>query len=234
MARTLIDDQQIQNSKVTEQFVASTNQTNFQLITDLKQEDYLEVSVNNVRSHSWVVSLVTKILTFSNPLVGGDDVVVNIYQISTNVYSDNNALLTEINNIENSLGSIVKPDGYWKGFSGTNHLDSTTSFEDALKVLDQVESSGSTSAALNLELQWEETYPSFYTELNYDIDNRISIVDIWDSSSKSIHIFNKQYTYTNNLLTTVLITRVQDNKTLLKTINYSNEIIVSIDRVYTP
>lgn len=234
MVRTLIDDQQIQNSKVTEHFVASTNQTTFQLITDLKQEDYLEVLVNNIKSHSWVVSLVTKILTFSDPLVGESSVIINIYQIGANA-SDNNSLLTEINNIENSLGSIVKPDGYWRGFSGTNHLDSTTSFEDALKALDQIESSGSsTSAALNLELQWEETYPSFYTELNYDIDNRISIVDTWDSSSKSIHIFNKQYTYTNNLLTTVLITRVQDNKTLLKTINYSNEIIVSIDRVYTP
>ena len=46
------------------------------------------------------------------------------------------ALQTEINNIETSLGSAINSDGTFAGFTGTNHLDASTSFTNAITLLD--------------------------------------------------------------------------------------------------
>ena len=46
------------------------------------------------------------------------------------------ALQTEINNIETSLGSAISSDGTFAGFTGTNHLDASTSFTNAITLLD--------------------------------------------------------------------------------------------------
>lgn len=88
--------------------------------------------------------------------------------------------------------------------------------------------------ALSLELQFYITNPSFYTEVTYDLSNRVIATDIWNNSSKTLHIFNKVFTYTGNKVTTVLITRVIDGQTLQKNIVYTGNFVQNITRIYTP
>lgn len=45
-------------------------------------------------------------------------------------------LVTEVNAIESSVGSIVNSSGVWVGFSGTNSLDPSTNITNALTILD--------------------------------------------------------------------------------------------------
>jgi hypothetical protein len=99
-------------------------------------------------------------------------------------------------------------------------------------------SSGATVSlpdALSLELQYYLYNPSFYTELNYNISDQVTDTDIWDSSSKTTHIFNKHLTWVDDQVTTVLITRLVDGKTLQKDLVYDGYgKITSVTRTYTP
>lgn len=90
--------------------------------------------------------------------------------------------------------------------------------------------------ALSLELQWFPNNPAFYTEPTYDVNNNITQVNIYDTSAKTFHIFNKTYTYNvSNQITKVEITRVFDNIKITKLITYNvNGFITSVTRTYTP
>jgi hypothetical protein len=89
--------------------------------------------------------------------------------------------------------------------------------------------------ALSLELQWTPNNPSFYTEPTYSA-GIITKVDIWDSSSKTLHIFTKELTYNlDGLVTKVEITRLLDNIKLTKNLTYDvNGNVLTVTRIYTP
>ena len=67
------------------------------------------------------------------------------------------------------------------------------------------------------------------------MSGRITSYDIWDTSAKALHIFNKTYTYTGANITKVVVTRVYDSKSIEKDITYnmSNQ-VTSVTRIYTP
>lgn len=87
--------------------------------------------------------------------------------------------------------------------------------------------------ALSLELQWDLNYPNYYSVVNYTL-GKVTSVDIYDSVAMTTHVFNKQYTYTGNLITKVLITRTLDGQTLEKDIVYSGNNVANVTRTYTP
>jgi citrate lyase alpha subunit len=89
--------------------------------------------------------------------------------------------------------------------------------------------------ALTVELLWNQTYPSFYTEMTYDMSDKVTQVDIWESASKITHIFTKEFTYSGNQVTTVEVTHHIDGATLVKTFTYDIDgFITNVTRVYTP
>jgi hypothetical protein len=89
--------------------------------------------------------------------------------------------------------------------------------------------------ALTVELLWNQLYPSFYTELTYDINNRVTQQDIWDTPSKVTQIFTKTYTYSGNQVTQVDITHLIDGAVLTKNFTYNlNGFITNVNRAYTP
>lgn len=90
--------------------------------------------------------------------------------------------------------------------------------------------------ALTVELEWDQLYPSFYTEPTYDINNRITQLDIWDGPAKTIALFQKTFTYNlSNQVTQVQITHIPDGQVLTKTFTYNgNGFIDTVTRVYTP
>lgn len=88
--------------------------------------------------------------------------------------------------------------------------------------------------ALSMELAWSISYPEFYTEVVYDINNIVQDVNTYDSSSKTLHIFNKHYTYSSGLPTKIEITRVYDGQKITKDIVYDiNGYILNVTRTYT-
>jgi hypothetical protein len=88
--------------------------------------------------------------------------------------------------------------------------------------------------ALSLELAWNIAYPSFYGEPTYTA-GKITSYDIWDTSAKAVHIFNKTYTYTGINITQVVVTSLIGGQTLTKNLTYngSNQ-VTSVTRIYTP
>jgi hypothetical protein len=90
--------------------------------------------------------------------------------------------------------------------------------------------------ALSLELAWDINYPSFYTEPTYNPDGTIASSDTWDSSSKIVHVFHKDYTWNlSGQLTKVVVTRVYDGQMLEKDIQYNPDgTFKNVTRIYTP
>lgn len=72
-----------------------------------------------------------------------------------------------------------------------------------------------------------------YSEITYDVEGRVDTVDIWETSAKSLHLYNKQFTYdgTSGDLTQVVITRSADNKQSQKTITYDSGLISNITNI---
>lgn len=90
--------------------------------------------------------------------------------------------------------------------------------------------------ALSLELAWDISYPSFYSEPTYNGSGQITSYDIWDTSAKAVHIFNKTFTYNgSNQITQVVITRLIDSKSLTKVLTYNGSgQVLNVTRTYTP
>lgn len=88
---------------------------------------------------------------------------------------------------------------------------------------------------LLVELQWDQMYPSFYSEPTYDINNKLLQYDIWDSSLKTVHVFTKVFTYSVNQVTQVDITHIPSGAVLTKTFTYNLAgYITNVIRVFTP
>ena len=116
-------------------------------------------------------------------------------------------------------------------------------FQDAVNGIIYVNSIGITQVdldgltfpdALSLELAWDIAYPSFYSEPTYDISGRITSYDIWDTSAKAVHIFNKTFTYTGANITKVVVTQLINGKSLEKDIVYNGSgQVLHVTRIYT-
>lgn len=121
------------------------------------------------------------------------------------------------------VGVVLKQDTV----NGIIYVDNTGITKSDLDALEFPDS-------LSLELQWSVSFPNYYSEPAYDINNKITRVDIWNNPSKSIHIFSKVFTYTGAQITDVLITRETDGQTLQKIITYTGAFVTNVTRVYTP
>jgi hypothetical protein len=121
------------------------------------------------------------------------------------------------------LATVLKQDAV-NGIIYVNSTGITKGDLDALQFPD----------ALSLELAWTSNYPSFYTEATYDVGGKLTRSDVWDTSSKTLHIFSKVFTYTGALVTEVLVTREYDGQTLQKNIVYDiNGKVSNVTRIYT-
>lgn len=137
-----------------------------------------------------------------------------------------------------SLKDVGLPASPVSGGLTIYYNDGYLSSVDTSGVRTAYSSSGSTVSlpdALSLELQYYLYNPSFYTELSYNISDQVIDTNVWDSSSKTLHIFNKHLTWVNDQVSTVLITRIIDGKTLQKDFVYDGYgKIINVTRTYTP
>ena len=90
--------------------------------------------------------------------------------------------------------------------------------------------------ALTVELEWDQLYPSFYLEVTYDISDRVTQVDSWESPAKVTQLFSKVFTYgVGSQITQVVITHVPDGQVLQKNFTYDiNGFVTNVSRTYTP
>ena len=151
-----------------------------------------------------------------------NNVNTSSWPVNTLLYGDASGNVTNAP-IGLPIGSVLKQDAT----NGIIYINSTGIIKSDLDALTFPD-------PLSLELAFDINNPSFYTEPTYNM-GKITRSDIWDSPSKTLHIFSKVYTYTGPNLTQVVITREYDGKTLTKNITYdmSNR-VVSINRTYTP
>ena len=145
------------------------------------------------------------------------------WAVGTILYADTSGNVTSTV-INTPVGSVLFQDAV-NGIIYVNSIGITKSELDSLQFPD----------ALSLELAWDISYASNYAEPTYDITGKITQYNIWDSSAKAVHIFNKTFTYTGNNVTRVLVTRVLDGQTLQKDLTYNiNNQVVNVTRTYTP
>ena len=151
-------------------------------------------------------------------------------------YGTNNNLVLDGYLSINDVGLPAAPESGLSIYYKDGYLSSV----DSVGTRIAYSSSGSTGAStlpdpLSLELQYYLSNPSFYTELSYNASDQVVDTDIWDSSSKTTHIFNKHLTWADSQVTSVLITRIIDGKTLQKDIAYDGYgKIINVTRTYTP
>lgn len=145
------------------------------------------------------------------------------WPVNTTLYADNSGNIT---NAPNNLpvATVLAQDAV-NGIIYVNSTGITAGELDALQFPD----------SLSLELAWDILYPSYYSEPTYNGSGQITAYDIWDTSAKALHIFNKTFTYTGTNITEVLITRVYDGKTLQKNLTYNGSgQVLNVTRIYTP
>ena len=88
--------------------------------------------------------------------------------------------------------------------------------------------------SLSMELEWAIQFPDFFTEPVYDISNRLTQVNIYDSAAKGVHIFNKTLTYSGSLVVKVEVTRIFDGQKITKDIEYyPSGLVKNVNRTYT-
>lgn len=88
--------------------------------------------------------------------------------------------------------------------------------------------------ALSLELGWDILFPSYYTEAVYS-SGQITDLNMYDTSAKAVHIFNKHLNYnTDGTLGSVVVTRNIDGKSITKAITYNVDgTIATVTRTYS-
>lgn len=84
----------------------------------------------------------------------------------------------------------------------------------------------------SLELAWDQHYPSNYSETTY-LAAKIQKVDIWNSPAKTTLVITKEYFYTGDLITGVLVTNHVLGSTMTKTVTYNAGIVSSVNRIFT-
>jgi hypothetical protein len=88
--------------------------------------------------------------------------------------------------------------------------------------------------SLSIELQYDYINRNFYTELTYDVNNKISAVYNYVDDSKTVQLFNKSFTYDiNGRCSEIVITRASDGASLTKSMIYDGlGFLTSTSRVY--
>ena len=81
----------------------------------------------------------------------------------------------------------------------------------------------------SMQFAWNYQVPHYYTQLTYTGDN-VTQIDYWDSPAMVTKIFNKTISYTGNLVTSVVLTRIVDGNTLTKNISYSGSSVTHVSR----
>jgi len=152
-----------------------------------------------------------------------NDVNTSAWPVNTMLYADSSGNITNAP-INLPIATVLKQHAT----NGIIYVISTGILKSDLDALTFPDS-------LSLELAWDINNPSFYTEPTWDINGKITQSDVWDSPSKTLHLFTKVYTYTGAYLTKSVITRIYDGKKIQKDITYDiNNRVSNIIRVYTP
>ena len=73
--------------------------------------------------------------------------------------------------------------------------------------------------AIEMEMEFKAANDSYYKELSYE-DGFLTNIGIWLDNTKVYQLFNKDLVYTNEMLSTSLLTRISDNAKLLKILEY--------------
>lgn len=81
--------------------------------------------------------------------------------------------------------------------------------------------------ALELELEYKTTSPSYFKELTY-VSGSLTNISIW-APSKITKLFNKALTYASGQLSQSILTRITDGATLTKDFTYSSGQLISVD-----
>ena len=81
--------------------------------------------------------------------------------------------------------------------------------------------------AREMEDAWKYAYTSYYSEMTWS-GTVLQRIDIYTDSGKGTQLFRKAFTYTSGKVTSIVITRYSDSKTLTRTIAYSGLYISNI------
>jgi hypothetical protein len=75
--------------------------------------------------------------------------------------------------------------------------------------------------AIEMEMEFKTTSSSYYKELTYNVSGDLTNIGIWTNDSKTLKLFNKDFNYSGSNLDTIELTRISDNKKLIKDLSYS-------------
>lgn len=122
-------------------------------------------------------------------------------------------------NSVSGVGSIT-----WGQITGT--LSNQTDLQTALDAKTNLDRQ-------KLEINYNQAYSTAYHELTYDINDKLTQIDIWQTSGKLLKLFTKVLTYTGDELTQVLITDEIASKTLTKVLAYDiNGKLTSVTKTF--
>ncbi len=86
----------------------------------------------------------------------------------------------------------------------------------------------------NIELEFATALSnsSSFKELSYT-GNKVTLIEIWESSSKTYKLFSKALTYSGNKVTTIVLTRHTDGTTMTKSLSYTGNNVTSVTKTVT-
>jgi len=172
------------------------------------------------------------------PAVGSVDAVRGIVQADivsgSTGYVTSLGLMTDINTISwapgtklycSALGALtIAPIGLPVGVVLKQHATTGVMYVDNTGIVQNDLLSISFPPDAELEFMWSVTYPKPYKEFSYNGTGDIVNFDIYDTPTKIIHIFNKNFSYdlSGNLVqivTTNLLTALTKTRTIAYDIN---------------
>lgn len=137
--------------------------------------------------------------------------------------------------VRQKLSTYLDTDTNVVGYPTINEVQSVNG-KTGTVVLDAIDVGALDAVnALTDELVWNQLYPSFYTEAQYNIGNQVIQRDTWNNPAKTIHLFTETFTYTLNNVTNTTVTNILSGSTLSKNITYDiNGKYLTSTRTYTP
>ena len=82
--------------------------------------------------------------------------------------------------------------------------------------------------AAQIELGWNILYPSSHKVFVYDGMNRITDINVYDSPSCGLLLFNKNLSYSGNKISNIVVTSFIPSGTLTKSLSYSGDLVQSV------
>jgi hypothetical protein len=77
--------------------------------------------------------------------------------------------------------------------------------------------------AMEMEMSFKASKLSNYSEFTYSQQGDLTDIDIYESDSKVVTLFTKDFAYKQGNLTDILLTRISDGVQLLKLFTYSQQ-----------